>query len=154
MKIKSTWIKFLLLTISAIIIGQVVSSVVTKNLYDYVYPMEADSISIPILSTYLMFIVLLPFAISFSFLSISKYEEPNQKISFWFVSKLVLYIISYIVLALTAISGCLYWNTSYPNHNFISLSYIGLVALIHGILIFDLHKIYTAKKYLINEKIK
>lgn len=146
MKIKSTWIKFLLLTISALIIGQVVSSVVTKNLYDYVYPMEADSISIPILSTYLMFIFLLPFAILFSFVSISKYDEPNKKVSFWFISKVVIYLISYILLTLTSISGCLYWNTPYPNHKLISLSYTVLVALIQAIMILDLYKIYVGYK--------
>ena len=146
MKIKKSWVKLSLITIVALLIGQVVSHVVTKNLYSNVYPMEADSISIPILSTYFMFIVLIPFALVVSFVSISKYEEQNKKSTFWFVLKVVLYLISYLIISLSAFSGVLYWNTPYPYHNLISQSYMALLVLMQAIFVYDLYQIYVGYK--------
>ena len=146
MKIKKQWVKFSLLTIVALVIGQVVSNVVTKNLINYVYPIEADSISIPILSTYLMFIFLIPFALVLSFVSISEYDEKTKSSKGWFIVKVIFYLLSYLVLSMSAISGVLYWNTPYANHNQISHLYIVLLLLIQAFFIFDLYQIFRGYK--------
>lgn len=141
LKINKNWAKFTILVISAIVVCNVVSSVVTKNLYNYVYPAEADSISIPILSTAIMFLVVTPFAVMVSFASLINYKTQNK---FLFIAKALGYLMSYLILSSVAFGGVVYWHT--PHHHLISYSYIALFLVIQAILIFDLFNTYTVYK--------
>ena len=136
MKISSGWIKFALLAIGAIITGNVVEKVVTKNLYANVYPAEADSISIPIMSAYLTFIILIPFASIIAFVNLRKFDasEKYARVRFWL--KTFSYFLSYIFVSLVLLSFIFYWYR--PHHKEILLAYSCLLVLVQLIVIYDL----------------
>lgn len=137
-------IKFALMVIGAIITGNVVEKVVTENLIANVYPPEADSISIPIMSAYLTFIILIPFATIISFVNLRKFDASKKfaKARFWF--KAFSYFLSYVLISLVLLSFILYWYR--PHHKEVLLAYICLLVLVQLIVIYDL--IYWVLDYL------
>lgn len=136
MKISVGWIKLALMTIGAIITGYVIEKVVTKNLYANLYPAEADSISIPIMSAYLTFIILIPFASIISFVNLRKFDASKKfaKTKFWF--RVFSYFLSYLIVTLTLLGFTGYWHT--PHHEKIRQAYYCLLILVQLIVIYDL----------------
>lgn len=146
MKLKKRGIKFSTLTLFAVAICNIVSAIVNKNLVNGVYPIEADSISIPILSTFISFIFLAPFAFVFSSVALSKSDEQNNCSKMWFVIKIISYLFSYFILSFAALVGALYWNSQYKYHFIISYSYISLLLLLQAFFICDLYQGYLGYK--------
>ena len=136
MKISVGWIKLALMGIGAMITGNVVEKVVTKNLYAYVYPTEADSISIPIMSAYLTFIILIPFASVIAFVNLRTFDASKRfaRARFWF--KICSYFLSYIFVSLVLLNFIVYWYR--PHHKEILLAYSCLLVLVQLIVIYDL----------------
>ena len=65
MKFKKSWVKFLLLAVTAVLTYSVLSKTLSQNQFNYVYPIDADSIGMPMAYTFLSFIALIPFAAFF-----------------------------------------------------------------------------------------
>ena len=135
MKISVGWIKLALMAIGAIITGNVVENVVTKNLYANVYPAEADSISIPIMSAYLTFIILIPFASIIAFVNLRKFDASKKyaRVRFWF--KVFSYFLSYLIVSLTLLGFTGYWHT--PHHEKIRQAYFYLLILVQLLVLFE-----------------
>ncbi len=136
MKISVGWIKLTLMVIGAIITVNVVEKVVTENLIANLYPPEADSISIPIMSAYLTFIILIPFASAISFVNIREFDASQKyaRVRLWL--KTFLYSFSYIFVSLVLLSFIDYWYR--PHHKEILLAYSCLLVLVQLIVIYDL----------------
>ena len=144
MKINKSWLKFSLLAVSAVITYSVLSKTLSHNQFNYVYPMEADSIGMPMAFTLLSFIALIPFAAVFSIASLSKNKDNGKYSVAWFVFKVGSYLFSYLLLTFVTLVSASYWNT--PHHYVIAKCYFALVVLIQAFLVFDLYQIYKSNK--------
>ena len=135
--------KFILLLVSATFTYSVLCKTLSHNQFNYVYPMEADSIGMPMAFTLLSFIALIPFASVFSIASLSKNKDNGKYSVAWFVFKVGSYLFSYLLLTFVTLVSASYWNT--PHHYVIAKWYLALVFLIQAFLVFDLYQIYKLK---------
>jgi hypothetical protein len=133
---KVEWIKFGLIVLLLVLGCVATNEVVTQNAFNNVYPIEADSISIPILTTFLLSIVFSPLVMLFSFTCIYKNETNGRFSKLKYATKVFGYLFSYFVISLLVLMAAIYWNT--PHHYTISYVYMGLVGLIQAMFLYDL----------------
>ena len=140
MKINKSWLKFSLLAVSATLTYSVLCKTLSHNQFNYVYPMEADSIGMPIAFSLLSFIALIPFSAVFCIASLSRNKDNGKYSVAWFAFKVVSYLFSYLLITFVTLVSASYWNT--PHHYVIAKWYWALVFLIQAFLVFDLYHIY------------
>jgi hypothetical protein len=143
-KIKKSWLKFILLAVTAALINSVVHKTLTANAFNNLYPVEADSIGMPMVFTFFSFIALIPFAVVFCIASLSRNKDNGKYSVAWFAFKVVSYLFSYLILTFVTLTSASYWNT--PHHYVIAKWYLALVVLIQAFLVFDLYQIYKSNK--------
>jgi hypothetical protein len=141
-KIKKSWLKFILLAVSAALTYSIVCKTLSENQFNYVYPMEADSIGMPMAFTLFSLIALIPFAVVFSTASLSRNKDNGKYSVAWLGFKVVSYLFSYLLLTFVTLVSASYWNT--PHHYVISNWYLALVVLIQAFFVFDLYQIYKS----------
>lgn len=144
MKINKSWLKFSLLAVSATLTYSVLCKTLSHNQFNYVYPMEADSIGMPLAFSLLSFTALIPFAAVFCIASLSKSKDNGKYSVALFAIKVVSYLLSYLLLTFVTLVSASYWNT--PHHYVIAKWYLALVFLIQAFLVFDLYQIYKSNK--------
>jgi hypothetical protein len=147
MKFKKSWVKFLLLAVTAVLTYSVLSKTLSQNQFNYVYPIDADSIGMPMAYTFLSFIALIPFAAFFCIASLSRNEDKDKSSIAWFAFKVISYLFSYLLLTFVTLVSASYWNT--PHHYVIAKWYLALVLLIQAFLVFDFYEIFV--KYRANK---
>lgn len=143
-KIKKSWLKFILLAVTAALINSVVRKTLTANAFNNLYPVEADSIGMPMAFTFFSFIALIPFAVFFCIAPLSRNKDNGKYSLAWFAFKVVSYLFSYLILTFVTLASASYWNT--PHHYVIAKWYLALVVLIQAFLVFDLYQIYKSNK--------
>ncbi|CAN6132694.1 hypothetical protein MCEKH37_00325 [Methylophilaceae bacterium] len=141
-KIKKSWLKFILLAVSAALTYSTVCKTLSENQFNYVYPMEADSIGMPMAFTLFNLIALIPFAVVFSTASLSRNKDNGKYSVAWLAFKVASYLFSYLLLTFVTLVSASYWNT--PHHYVISNWYLALVVLIQAFFVFDLYQIYKS----------
>ena len=144
LKINKSWVKFLLLAVSAVLINSVVRKTLTENAFNNLYPIEADSIGMPMAYTFFSFIALIPFAAVFCTANLSRQKVSDKYSIAWFTFRIISYVFSYLLLTFVVLASASYWNT--PHHYAIAKCYIALLFLIQAFFIFDLYQIYTRYK--------
>lgn len=107
---------FAALVASLIFVQWYVREILLENAHKNLYPSEADSISIPIFSTYLQLIAIFIFA--FLALFISKKRRWSRVIAGGFM----------LLAILQALGGVAEW--AIPNHYKLALSYLLVVAIL------------------------
>ena len=141
-KINKSWLKFSLLAVSAALTYSVLCKTLSHNQFNYVYPMEADSIGMPMAFSLLSFIALIPFAAVFCIASLSRNKDNGKYSVAWFAFKVFSYLFSYLLLTFVTLVTASYWNT--PHHYVISNWYLALVVLIQAFFVLDLYQIYKS----------
>jgi hypothetical protein len=141
MKINKSWLKFSLLAVSATLTYFFLCKTLSHNQFNYVYPMEADSIGMPMAFSLLSFIALIPFAAVFCIASLSRNKDNGKYSVAWFAFKVVSYLFSYLLLTFVTLVLASYWNT--PHHYVIAKWYFGLMVLIQAFLVFDFYEIFV-----------
>ena len=127
-------LRFLPLAASLIILNVVSDTVFTVNLQKGLYPIDADSIGIPIMETFLSSIVILPLLAGISFFGLLNRHIPDNSKK-GFVTLLIVEGLAYAApFYLTVI-----WSLEYflPNHYAIVAGYMPLIVLLTVFLIDD-----------------
>jgi hypothetical protein len=143
-KIKKSWLKLILLAVTAALINSVVRKTLTANAFNNLYPVEADSIGMPMAFTFFSFIALIPFAVVFCIAPLSRNKDNGKYSVAWFAFKVVSYLFSYLLLTFVTLVSASYWNN--PHHYVIAKWYLALLVLIQAFLVFDLYQIYKSNK--------
>lgn len=143
-KIKKSWLKLIVLAVSAALTYSILCKTLSENQFNYVYPMQADSLGMPMAFTLFSLIALIPFAVVFCTASLSRNKDNGKYSVAWFAFKVVSYLFSYLLLTFVTLVSASYWNT--PHHYVIAKWYLALVVLIQAFLVFDLYQIYKSNK--------
>jgi len=121
-------LKLILLMAAMLLVNATTWLVTTQNQKDGLYPIDADSIGLPIAATVFVSLLLLP---ALFFISI-----PSQYLSMWLRSENRIcriavrsgFLLFYLIGFLFSIYGFVYWN--FPEHYSISVSYLALLLAI------------------------
>lgn len=128
--------RMIILLVSIVLVNIITWLIAGTNQKNSYYPMDADSIGIPIMCTAGISIFMLPiFIIGNFFLKQNILFKPKLKN----VTRIMIEIIIFLIYALALFFGSygfFYW--SYPRHYSISASYLILCSILLGNLIYDL----------------
>ena len=107
--------------------------VVTANQSDAIYPMEGDSIAIPLFSTFLAGLIVVPFFAAIALVPTARFVTTLcSRSTAWSVAVGLVLLIAYVATAGFSLIGAAYW--AIPYHYTItfcySLLFVGLVALL------------------------
>lgn len=139
------WVKLAFFISAILLVNCVTWFVTTANQKARLYPIDADSIGIPIMLTITASILILPPVFFISML-------PNNNVLVWLkskglVSRLVLltcFLLLYAFVFWFAVYGITYWN--FPGHYSIAVSYLILLFISLIYLYIDWREIYRGLK--------
>ena len=129
LQVNSTYCKLILLIAALMLINGITCAVLSRNQAIGLYPIDADSIGIPLVLTILDSLFLLPILIVICALSDQKVRAWLSELNPWYpVAAKGVLALAYSIAFLFTICGGLYW--SIPDHYFIVAGYVVmLVAL-------------------------
>lgn len=139
------WVKMAFFLSALFLVNGVTWFVTTANQKAGLYPIDADSIGIPIMFTIAACVLMLPILFIISML-------PNKRLLNWLNSKgLVRLMIArigvlslYALVFLFAAYGFVYWNS--PGHYFIAASYLIFIIILLIYLLIDWREINKGLK--------
>jgi hypothetical protein len=120
------WKRLLVLTLALVLINGATWVVVVENQHNGVYPIDGDSIGIPIISTLVASSFVLPLLVLIGLLPGAQFlSRLCSRGQAWTVCVNLLLFALYVAAALFAIGGAGYW--AIPNHYWITVCYFVLL---------------------------
>ncbi len=136
------WHKLVVLALTLLSINVTTWLLITQNQRDGIYPVDADSISIPIFDTVIGSLCVLPFLLLVSFLpSASFVARLCSRGIGWAIAAFLLLLSFYAAVALFALSGVAYWAS--PHHYPIAVCYSVLLLALVMFLATDTRKLFS-----------
>lgn len=118
--------KLIILGAALISVNLVTWLVVTANQSNAIYPVEADSIAIPLFSTFLASLLVLPFFAVIALMPTARFIAIRcSRNAVWSVAIGILLVVAYFAALAYAVTSAAYWAV--PHHYPIAFSYILLV---------------------------
>ncbi len=131
------WKRFFVLFLSLVAVNAVTWTIVEKNYHNNIYPVDGDSISIPLFLTIFYSIVVSFLFVAISLLPTAKFfKRICSRGRFWRCGMGTLLFALYLVAMLFAIGGAGYWSD--PNHYWIALLYLFLFLELVIFLVLDM----------------
>jgi len=124
------WKRTLTLLFALVLVNTVTYVVVVENLHSGLYPVDADSIGIPIMSTLALSALVLPVLVLIGLLPGAQFMVRLCARGLWWrIGVGFFLLVLYVVVALFALDGAGYW--AIPNHYPVAASYlVSLLALV------------------------
>jgi hypothetical protein len=122
------WRRVFALVAALTLINGMTWIVVKENQRNGLYPVEADSIGLPILGTLLISFIVLPVLVSIGLLSGTQWMHRLRSHSFQNLLPGMILLAFYVIATLFALGGLGYWAV--PDHYPIALCYLMLICVL------------------------
>lgn len=141
-KMMKAWHKVTLLVLALVLINAATWFVTGMNQRNGVYPIDADSIGIPIIGTWFNSLFVLPQLFLIGLLArLSFIRVLCSRHIGWSIILGILLLALYVSVGLFAISGVVEWML--PNHYFIAFCYLLLLLMLVVLLFLDIHLLFS-----------
>jgi len=136
------WQLFILLTTLLILVNIATWAVITLNQSSGVYPVNADSIGIPIIGTTFISMLTLPLITTICFMPLSKFlKRLCTHGKAWGIAAAIILLLLYVGVGLFAISGIVSWII--PDHYLIAASYLLFLTVLAASFIRDVKLVFS-----------
>jgi hypothetical protein len=130
------WQRFLLLGVPLFAVNVVTRIVVSANQRAKLYPVDADSIGLPIYVTLLASVLtMLPLSVIAFVPGCRRVVNLCERGTAWIVAVCALLVVMYLLVGLFAVVGFAYWAG--PDHYVISSTYAGLLVVVGALFLID-----------------
>jgi hypothetical protein len=134
--------KLAILVAALIMVNLVTWLVVTANQGNAIYPIGADSISIPLFSTFLASLFVLPFFAVIAIFPTALFIAIRcSRNAVWSVAVSLLLVVAYVAAAVYAVTSAAYWAV--PHHYLIAICYALLVVGLAVLFILDARFLFS-----------
>jgi FtsH-binding integral membrane protein len=134
--------KLVILAVALVMVNLVTWLVVTTNQSNAIYTIEADSISIPLFSTFLASLFALPFFAVIAFFPTVRFVAMRcSRSAAWSVAVGAILLVAYVAAAVYAITSAAYWAA--PHHYLIAFSYTLLFFGLAILLVLDTRFLFS-----------
>lgn len=145
MKYVTSWDRVLMIFLSLWMVHMELDYTLTDNLFNHRYPMDQDSIGIPLISDVLANMAWSPFYFTIAFLPSARFlRRRMQNPSWWQYPLLVWLGLSYFMAILGAMGFTLRWWK--PFHESISLFGFGFLSVLFMFLFMDIRRYFRTRK--------
>jgi hypothetical protein len=136
------WKRLLVLVLALALINGATFAVVVVNQENGVYPIDGDSIAIPIISTLFASSFVLPFLVLIGLLPGAQFlSRLCSRGRAWSIGMALLLFALYLAAALFAVGGAGYW--AIPSHYWIAVSYLLLLSALALFLVLDARRLLS-----------
>lgn len=140
------WHKVTLLVLALVLINTATWFVTGMNQRNGVYPVDADSIGIPIIGTWFNSLFVLPQLFLIGLLArLSFVRVLCSRHIGWSIILGILLLALYVSVGLFAISGVVEWM--FPNHYLIAFCYLLLLLMLVVLLFLDIHLLFSESTF-------
>ena len=145
MRYINAWDRALMILLSLWLVHKELDYTLTDNLFSHRYPMDKDSIGIPLVSDFLAKLASLPFYLTIAFLPSARFLRRRLKNPTGWRYPLFFWLgLSYLVAILGALGFTLRWWK--PFHESISLFGFGFLSVLLMFLFVDVRRYFRTRK--------
>lgn len=138
--------KLAILVVALVMVNLVTWLVVTTNQSNAIYPIDADSISIPLFSSFLASLFALPFFTVIAFFPTVRFVAMRcSRSAVWSVAVGLFLLVAYLAGAVYAITSAAYWAA--PHHYLITSSYTILLIGLAILLVLDTKFLFSNYRF-------
>jgi hypothetical protein len=130
------WKRTLTLLVALVLVNVVTFVVVRENQHSGLYPVDGDSIGIPIMSTLALSVLALPLLVIIGLLPGAQFVvRLCARGLLWRIGVGFFLLVLYVVVALLALDGAGYW--AIPNHYSVASAYVASLLALAFFFVFD-----------------